>query len=68
MKEYTYGKKASMIVIHQMCIILMIDSFFAMNYFAHMHMIRIVGWFSVMSVLGLVGGLLILSLLTNMTG
>lgn len=68
MKEYTFGKKAFAIVVHQMCMIIMIDSTFAMNYFAHLRMHQTVGHFSIMSVIGLVASLLLLAFLTNMTG
>lgn len=68
MKEYTFGKKAFAITGHQIFMVVMIDSVFAMNYFAHMRMYQPIGYLSFLSILGLVGNLLPLAFLADMAG
>lgn len=68
MNRYTFGKKAAMVVIHQLCMILMTVGMFATSYFVKNRIITSFQMYSIMSVSGLVGSLVCLAYLTNTTG
>lgn len=68
MNHFSFGKKAAAVVIHQLCMILMITSVFAMNFLAHQRLTRSLGQYSMLSVVGLVGSLVCLAYLTNVAG
>lgn len=55
-------------MIHQLCMILMITSVFAMNYFVRQRLAGAIGRYSLLAVAGLVGNLVCLAYLTNVAG
>lgn len=65
---YTTGKKASVVVVHQFFVIMMVCSIFAAGFCIRKHEHTCVELFSVMSVMGLAGGFVALAYLTNVTG
>lgn len=68
MKNYTFSKKASILVLHQMFIILTILSISAMGYFAGQEQYQVLGKCCIGAVAGLVGSFVALAYLTNTCG
>lgn len=68
MKEYTFGKKAAVVVIHQMFMVLSITSLFIMDFFVGRRPSGNGMIYSVFSIIGLVGTFVALAYLTNVTG
>jgi signal transduction histidine kinase len=68
MKQYTLGKKAAMVVVHQLFFILMITSLFIMDELIRTNRIRGGMTFSMLAIVGLVGTFIALAYLTNACG
>lgn len=67
-EEYSLGKKACVVVVHQLSVIMMVTSIFAMDYFLRNKIMIRINVCSVLAVLGLTGGFVTLAYLTNVTG
>lgn len=68
MKKYTLGRKLFAAVLHQMFMIMVICSLFAMDTLVRAHEMEYLMAFSMLSVIGLVGTFIALAYLTNVSG
>lgn len=68
MKKYTLGKKLFVAVLHQMFLVTIICSLFAMNELVRLHQTDNIMFLSFLSVIGLVGTFVALAYLTNVSG
>ena len=68
MKEYTIGKKAAAILIHQLFIIMMMAGIYAADYCIKERMYSQSINYTVLAIIGLTGSFVVLAYLTNVTG
>ncbi len=68
MKKYTLGRKLFAAVLHQMFMIMVICSLFAMDELVRAHEMEYLMAFSMLSIIGLVGTFIALAYLTNVSG
>ena len=68
MKEYSFGKKAAVVVIHQMFMVLMVISLFTMSYLVRLRYGQSGMVYGMLSIVGLLGTFISLAYLTNVTG
>jgi len=68
MKKYTLGRKLFAAVLHQMFMIMVICSLFAMDTLVRAHEMEYLMAFSMLSIIGLVGTFIALAYLTNVSG
>lgn len=68
MNAYTFGKKAAVVVIHQLFFILMITSLFTLDYYVRQNLMGNGMTFSILAVAGLVGSFVALAYLTDVSG
>ena len=68
MKEYTIGKKAAAILIHQLFVIMMMAGIYAADYCIKKRMYSQSINYTVLAIIGLTGSFVVLAYLTNVTG
>ena len=68
MKEYTMGKKAAAILIHQLFIIVMTAGIYAVDYCINNRLYSQISVFTITSIIGLACSFVALAYLTNVTG
>ncbi len=68
MNAYTFGKKAAVVVIHQLFFILMITSLFTLDYYVRQNLMGNGMTFSILAVAGLAGTFVALAYLTDASG
>ena len=68
MKEYTMGKKAAAILIHQLFIIVMTAGIYAVDYCINNRLYSQISAFTIISIIGLACSFVALAYLTNVTG
>lgn len=68
MEGNNFGKKATVIVLHMMCMMLTVGSIYAMDYFRRERLFQFMGKSSFLTVIGLVGSFITLAYLTNICG
>lgn len=68
MKQYTIGKKAAVIVLHQLCMILMVTGVFATGYAFRHDAHGNIDIYTLISLVGLVGSFVSLAYMANVAG
>ena len=68
MKQYTIGKKAAVIVLHQLCMILMVTGVFATGYAFRHDAHENIDIYTLISLAGLVGSFVSLAYMANVAG
>ena len=68
MKVYSNGKKAAVIVLHQMFMIMMITCVYAIDYYIRVSSENMLCNFLTFAIIGLIGNFVTLAYLTNITG
>lgn len=68
MKQYTIGKKAAVIVLHQLCMILMVTGVFATGYAFRHDAHGNIDIYTLISLAGLVGSFVSLAYMANVAG
>lgn len=68
MKQYTIGKKAAVIVLHQLCMILMVTGVFATGYAFRHDAHENIDIYTLISLAGLVGSFMSLAYMANVAG
>ena len=68
MKEYTIGKKAAAILIHQLFVIMMMAGIYAADYCIKKRMYSLSINYTVLAIIGLTGSFVVLAYLSNVTG
>ncbi len=68
MRNYTSGKKAAAIVIHQMFIIVMMSGIYASGYCIRNNNMEALNLFTAVMILGMIGGFVALAYITTVTG
>lgn len=68
MKQYTIGKKAAAIVLHQLCMVLMVTGVYATSYAFRHDANENIDIYTIMSLAGMVGSFVSLAYLANVAG